>query len=314
MGSRRFDLSGAGEWAMMLGAAVADYLVSCQAGGLAAGTVAAYRYALARMCDGLGDVELSAVGARDLRTWLASVWQIRARYSGELLSPSTVQLCYRAVKTFFVWCVSGGLLSADPMAGVRRPRVPDPDRRHLLAGDLAGLLDAAACGQRPERDIAVLLVMLDAGLRRAEVCALDERDLDLEAHRLTVRQGKGGKRRTVPLSAGTVYALRVWMVARPVKGPRLFGLTGSGLYQMVKRSALRAGLDISPHGLRHTFASLYAGPLDDLQKILGHASIETTLSIYRHKLDAELLALHADRSPVGHLANGQQMRLFGGGG
>lgn len=295
---------------LKLGEVVREYLVACRAGGLSKATLTAYSYGLDRLVEHAGaELALAAVTASGLRAWLAGLADAKSA-RGRPMSEATVEQCYRSVHTFFVWCVTNRYLEAGPMAGVRKPKVNRAVPNFLSLVEMGRLRDALAAGSYGPRNLAVGLVFMDCGARRKEVASLAVHDLDLAEGVLTIRRGKGGKGRSVPLSPSTIFVLRCWLALRPAsQGGSLFGMTGMAIYLMVVRAARRAGVAVSVHGLRHTFATHYDGPLDDLQKILGHASVETTIMLYRHKLEAELIRDHAQRSPVGHLGQERQMRL-----
>lgn len=298
--------------AVELGAAVADYLTACRAGGLAPGTIGAYRYGLERLVEQLGaQTAVAGVTAGQLRAWLAGLADTESvKHKGKHLSEATVEQCYRSAHTFFVWCVKNSVLAADPMAGVRKPKVNRGVPNFLSVEEMQRLVGALSSSLYAPRNLAVGMVFLDCGARRKEVADLALHDLDIAAGVLTIRRGKGGKGRRVPLSPSTIFALRCWLAVRPAAlGQSLFGMTGIAIYLMLGRAAKRAGVAVSVHGLRHTFATHYDGPLDDLQKILGHASVETTITIYRHKLDTELVKRHAERSPAAQLSGLRQMKL-----
>jgi len=181
-------------------------------------------------------------------------------------------------------------------------RAPKQTRRlpHVLSRDeVAQLLDAPRGAEPPAlRDRALLELMYACGLRASEAIALEVGDVDLDTGVLRAR-GKGAKQRLVPIGSAASRAL----VAYLTRGrPRLVGdrmeatlflnhrggrLTRQGLYKIVQRHARAAGLEnkMSPHTLRHTFAShLLAGGCDlrSLQEMLGHADIATT-QIYMHR-------------------------------
>ena len=143
--------------------------------------------------------------------------------------------------------------------------------------------------------------MYACGLRASEATGLGLRDLDLKAGVLRAR-GKGSKERLVPIGREAVAATRLWLErGRPALAglgddPAVFvnrrgtALTRQGLYKIVQRHSRAVGLGdrMSPHTLRHTFAThLLAGGCDlrSLQEMLGHADVATT-QIYTH-LSAE---------------------------
>jgi integrase/recombinase XerD len=139
--------------------------------------------------------------------------------------------------------------------------------------------------------------MYACGLRASEAIGLELGDVDMDDRVLRAR-GKGSKERLVPIGQAALGALRIYVErGRPklVKGttePHLFvnfrggPLTRQGLYKIVRRHAVSAGLGdrMSPHTLRHTFAThLLAGGCDlrSVQEMLGHADVATT-QLYTH--------------------------------
>jgi integrase/recombinase XerC len=145
------------------------------------------------------------------------------------------------------------------------------------------------------RDRAIMEVLYSAGLRVSELTALDWRDIDEELGMVMVRSGKGGKDRLVPLGEPALDALRAWRDEPPnqvsPEGPVITNLRGKRLTprsveKILARRIAEAGLDISisPHGLRHCFAThlLNAGAdLRSIQEMLGHISLATT-QLYTH--------------------------------
>ena len=152
-----------------------------------------------------------------------------------------------------------------------------------------------------ERNGTMLRLMLNTGLRLAEVTALRWRDIDLTTGKLMVRQGKGAKDRTLWVGEGDIDRLRSWRERQAALcGPCEYVFTtlqGKPLghryvEQMVKRYATKAGIEknVHPHTLRHSFATdLYreTGKIRIVQKALGHANLSTT-QIYTHIVDEEL--------------------------
>lgn len=148
-----------------------------------------------------------------------------------------------------------------------------------------------------ERNRTMLTLLLDTGLRLAEATSLKWRDIDLTTGKLMVRQGKGGKDRTLWVSDADVDRLRS-LRERQAGGEHVFTtLAGKPLghryvQRMVKRYAAKARIDkdVSPHTLRHTFATdLYQETSRILlvQRALGHSALSTTM-IYTHIHDPEV--------------------------
>jgi integrase/recombinase XerD len=153
-----------------------------------------------------------------------------------------------------------------------------------------------------ERNQTMLRLMLNTGLRLAEVTALKWRDINLTTGKLMVRQGKGAKDRTLWVAEADIDRLRSWRERQATACAGTYKhvfttLEGKPLghryvQRMVKRYAAKAGINknISPHTLRHSFATdLYreTSKIRLVQKVLGHSDLSTTM-IYTHIFDEEV--------------------------
>jgi integrase/recombinase XerC len=201
------------------------------------------------------------------------------------------------IRNFYAYLALEGHLETNPLAGISSPK---RDRRlpSILTKDHLSALIASADEQTPQglRNRAILELMYAAGVRLSEIVALDVKNLDLAERTLIVR-GKGNKERMVLIGAPAEQALRRYLAdGRPKlasgEDSALFlnrdgnRLSGRSVQQIVRRHALRAGLDqrVHPHLLRHSFAThlLDGGAeLRVVQELLGHASASTT-QIYTH--------------------------------
>ena len=160
----------------------------------------------------------------------------------------------------------------------------------------------------PHRDYLYLRLMLKAGLRASEATALQPEHLNLMSGRLSVREGKGAKDRTLWVGEELLEELREWIDRRngevdeeEASSPEFLLPTRKGtevatshLRRSVKRYARKADIEevgrVSPHTLRHTFATrLYreTSNIRMVQKALGHSDLSTTM-IYTHVVDEEL--------------------------
>ena len=179
----------------------------------------------------------------------------------------------------------------------------------LTAAEIRRLIAAAGRGPGGLRNRALIVVLWRAGLRCAEALALELRDIDRDAGTLTVRHGKGNRRRVVGLDPPAFAVLEQWLDARGVlgvpRGSKVFctitqpniGLPMSGSYwrEAIKRLGARAGIEkrVHSHGLRHTLAveMLREGiPLLVIQRQLGHSSLRTTERYVNHLEPGELVA------------------------
>jgi len=179
---------------------------------------------------------------------------------------------------------------------------PDKLPKFLSDSEVERLLDRP--NERyysPKRDLLMMRVQLSAGLRPGEVVALRPEHIGFNSGRIDVREGKGAKDRVVFVGDSLLEDLQDWMERRPEskwlfptsKGTKV---DTSHLRRSVKRYAREAGLDeldrISPHTLRHTFATKLYRETSDIrrvQKALGHSDLSTTM-IYTHVVDEELEA------------------------
>ena len=211
------------------------------------------------------------------------------------------------VRSFLRWACREGHIERNPARGLPSPRTPKTLPRALTLRDTETLLETGDATSFPERERALFELLYATGLRVSEAAGLDVDDLDLTA-RMVRAQGKGRKERIVPFGEEAEDALRDWLrvrgalrgrtISHDASGEPLFvnsrggRLTTRSMARALKRRLRAAGLpeEISPHALRHTFAThlLQAGAdLRAIQELLGHASLSTTQK-YTH-LDAARL-------------------------
>ncbi len=201
------------------------------------------------------------------------------------VSPATVAKHYRSMQQLFRWLVEDGEIADSPMARMRPPQVPEQPVDVFTDDELRRLLKACQ-GHTFEnrRDTALLRMLIDTGMRSAELVGLGVDDLDAE-QRVANVMGKGRRGRAVPYNAKTADALRRYQRARAVhpkasspalwlgrKGP----LSDSGLRQVLERRGIEAGVaNVHPHRFRHTYAHtwLAAGMQEhDLMRLAGWRS------------------------------------------
>jgi integrase/recombinase XerD len=266
--------------------------------GLSRNTLEAYRTDLLQFGRFLARREVSALEARpaDVADFLAEL------AAGDVDRPpastATIHRKTACLRSFYRHVRREGLVDSDPTATVSPPRRSRKLPHVLTRGEIDRLLSQPR-GMEPValRDRALLEVMYACGLRASEAIGLELTDVDLEERVLRAR-GKGSKERVVPIGQPAVQALRAYIQRGRrglVKGApqahvfvnfRGGALTRQGLYKIVRRHAVTAGLAdrMSPHTLRHTFAThLLAGGCDlrSVQEMLGHADVSTT-QLYTH--------------------------------
>lgn len=214
-----------------------------------------------------------------------------------------------ALRGFCRWCVINGHMKRDPTLGVVPPKLPKSAPRRLNTSDAR----ATAAHAPDARGKAVVLMMLQEGLRCIEVTRAELGDLDLVAQSLGVRGkgGAGGITRSVPLSPETCRWLERYLTEHPASAGPLIrsyhhpnrGVTSAHLGAMVTEWMYEAGVKQrprdgkSPHSLRHTCASDMAdrgARLEQIQQTLGHANPATT-QIYTLGVTPDLRAAMAGR-------------------
>ena len=277
---------------------------------LAARTVALYAEDLKRLqvLAAQAGVDVEHVHTHHVRRWMADMHS-----AGR--TPRGIALIVSGWRGFYTWLGREGVISSNPMAGLRAPKSPKPLPKALNVDDAVQLSDYRHEAQDPwlqARDVAMVELLYSSGLRVAELTGLDIQasaqalgwiDMDsAEAHVL----GKGSKRRSVPVGQQAMQALNAWLAVRRdglppdatdqvalFIGMRGTRLSSQAIWQRLRQRGLQAGMTtpIHPHMLRHSFASHVlqsSGDLRAVQELLGHANISTT-QVYT-RLDYQHLA------------------------
>jgi integrase/recombinase XerD len=268
-------------------------------------TLAAYRRDLTRLLD-----QLAASGVADAAAITPEHVTAFARGLREGPAPlaaSSVARMLSSVRGFTRFLVDEGRIPADPALELVAPKLPDRLPKALTIAQVEALL-AAVDGDEPAdlRDRALLELLYATGARVSEAVALNVDDLTGEEGTAEVVRlfGKGGKQRLVPVGSYARAALDAYLVrSRPLLSlrgratPALFlGVRGARLsrqnaWLLLRAAAERAklGVELSPHSLRHSFAThLLQGGADVrvVQELLGHASVATTQIYTRVTADA----------------------------
>jgi site-specific recombinase XerD len=282
-------------------------------------TVAAYRNDLTDFLSFLERLErpVANVDHVTLRGYLANL-ETRG------LQRTSIRRRASVVRRFYRFCEREGVVDANPAELLVLPKGDSRLPRVLKSVDVGRMIGHAeeqtATPEPPApeawRDLALVEVLYDAGLRAGEACALREEDLDLARGWLRVEQGKGRRDRVVPLADAACVAIESYLArARPALAKRNASgeagtvfLNGRGrtmttrdVRRIVQRLGLAAldGRPIWPHLLRHSFAThLLEGGADlrSVQELLGHADVGST-QIYTHVTSERLRAVYDATHP-----------------
>ncbi|MGH7366868.1 MAG: tyrosine recombinase XerC [Candidatus Rokuibacteriota bacterium] len=240
------------------------------------------------------------VDTRMVRAFLARLHRRR-------LAKATIARKLAAVRSCFRFLARRGALEVNPARQVRSPRLGRRLPSFLPVDEAAALLSPAPEPSRAgARDRALLELLYASGLRVAEGCGLDLDDLD-EARRTVRVVGKGDKERVVPVGETALEALAAYLAMRGRRRGALFlnarggRLTPRSAHRIVGARARQAGISqrVTPHTLRHSFATHMLGAGADLrliQELLGHSRLSTTQR-YTHVSPEHLMRVYDAAHP-----------------
>jgi len=273
--------------------------------GRSPATKAAYRRDLALVARVAGELAPGIVCRAVTARLLDQVFSARAVTESERgpRSAASLHRMKTAVRAFFAWAAEAGVVDDNPARSIRMHRLPRKlpvfltaaEKKRLLK-ELKGRTDFSAL-----RDRAMIEVLLGTGIRLGELAALDMDDIDLDAKHLRVR-AKGNVPQVKFIKSDLRTLLRRYLAERRRHGrPEMEALFLSNRdgrlcqRQIANRLAhwlRKAGIEkeLTPHGLRHTFATHLYGATNDLlvvQRALGHRDVSTT-QIYTHLVDGQL--------------------------
>jgi integrase/recombinase XerC len=261
------------------------YLLRCQVEGKSPNTIHAYAETLRRFLniareEGLPE-DVARIEPTHLYTYLG-------RFTG--LSADTRHRYFREVRCFFNWLQRMGHITQSPFANIKKVRLPLKIVQPFSPDDVLQLLACCDNGDAVSlRDRAILLLLLDTGIRVGELVRLELSDLDLGGQRLQVLHGKGNKQRVVAFGDDCKKALLRYLQERGLSPGRLFVAAGghrnlrpdsslqpNAVKQMLRRLGRQTGIPkVHAHRFRHTFAT-WAIEQDarelDVQYLLGHST------------------------------------------
>jgi site-specific recombinase XerD len=278
--------------------------------------------------------DAAAVGTAEIRGFILYLSQkpcfsnhpyIPQRERG--LSPHSINSYLRALRSFFSWLVAEGVLETSPFLKLKLPRVPHKVIKAFTRNEIQQLLSAidikSPCGYR---NYAIILTLLDTGLRVSELTGLQLTDVRFEEGTFKVL-GKGNRERFVPFGKEVQHCL--WHYCRFLRplpsspasdylfltqdGNRLNKNLIETLMTRYARKCHLTGVRCSPHTLRHTAAISFLrnhGDIFSLQRLLGHSSLEMTRR-YCEVADVDVKLAHNIASPVDNWQITKSLRKSG---
>jgi len=252
-----------------------------------------------------GEAGLRRVDASVIRDFMSSMWNE--------WSPSSMARKLASLRTFFNYCIKQGYIETNPAKEVATPKIPKRVPKFLTVDEVFALLDAAGDdGALGVRDRAILELLYASGLRVSELVGLNVEDVDLKSQTVRV-MGKGRKERIVPMGEKACVALVSYLEKRGTllgekTAERAFfinrhggRLTARSIERLIAKYLRRCGVQktVTPHVLRHTFATHLLGAGADMrgiQELLGHSSLSTTQK-YTHVGIENLMKAYDESHP-----------------
>ena len=251
--------------------------------GKSKGTIKVYGYSIRNLFAFLGNKRYDSITTYDIRAWLASI-----KMSGCKGTSVRNQRCF--IMPFFSWLYNEGLIEKNPCVSIKPIKVPQEEKEAFSSEDIDTI--RSNCKKPVER--AVVEILLASGLRVAELCNLRVEDVNFDELTVRVKGGKGGKDRTTFITPVAKKYIILYMQSNPKKSAFVFTTKRGGAYstagitKITKQLTKVCGIHIHPHRFRRTLATDLARkgmPIQEIQKLLGHTSIETTRTYIETQTD-----------------------------
>ncbi len=269
-------------------------------------TIKAYRRDLAKLinfCDDRGTLLWQGLNNHIVRLFSASL-------NANGMHAKSIQRILSSGRGFSQYLIQKKELTTNPFDDVRAPKAEKRLPKTLSVDQITSLVEIDVNDPLSYRDKAILELFYSSGLRLSELCSLNLNDLDLPSQLVRVT-GKGNKTRDLPIGRQADRAIRDWLLQRnalPLKDFEAVFVSKHGnristrnIQARVKHWAAKQGIElsVSPHMLRHSFASHLlesSGELRAVQELLGHSNISTT-QIYTHLDFQHLAQVYDDAHP-----------------
>lgn len=304
--------------------ALKGFVIHLSAEGYSKSTISGYALSLRRVEQFLGNPDVAKITPNKMSEYMAWLRDeyIPHRSNGDTspISGSGMQNDWKAIRSFFNWASKEFKLKARPDANLKLPRYMPEEIIPFTQDEVQTLLKAAEYTKEASpsnrksfrmkratatRDISILLILLDTGLRVGELSRLQKRDINLDTGEIVVKpfgSGTKSRARTVYLGKSGRRALWKFMAGNEVAADELvFQMETNSIRWLLRRLGERAGIkDVHPHRFRHTFAIEFlrnGGDVFSLQRLLGHSSLEMVRR-YLTLADADAKFSHQKASPA----------------
>lgn len=293
---------------MRISELIPPFLITLKSEEYSQRTLDVYAYQVASLADFLEDPEIEEVSTMQIREWLVFLRDDYRSARGRRLSAKSVYNYWTAMRSFFGWAQRDGLLAGSPADAVRPPSFESPPPDPYTQDEVRRVAEAAMrVGWQAyrNRNRAMVVMLVDTGLRSSELLGLKLRDVDFSRQRVWV-VGKGNKGRHVPFGNATRRWLFRYLSQRGQSPGPLFlthrkgQMSQQGLDDLLGRLGEHAGVPLcNAHRFRHTFALNFlrnGGNMLALKQILGHTTFEM-VERYVQLAEADIEHVHRNASP-----------------
>ncbi len=300
------------------------YQLHAQARCFSSATITHVKRCVGFFADFLGlPLEVSRVTGDDLRRFIVHLktrpaWENCPQSASGKLSPVSINTYVRAVKSFWSWLATEGVIKENPLARVAAPRLPRKLPRIYSEAELRTVIDSV---RDSPRNRAMVELLIDSGIRLSELTTLMVPDIDLASGRIKVF-GKGSQERYAYISPGTALTIHHYLYnvrPEPRGEDRLFiavdgyPLAPKRVQKILEVIGRQAGLKarLSAHRLRHTYATLCLKNGNNLEYVritLGHSDIKTTSDAYLAASDTDVANACKRSSPLANLLRSGRSR------
>jgi site-specific recombinase XerD len=297
---------------------IEGFLLSCKVENKSPKTISFYKNILGKFEWYLSKFGIETIDASIIRNFLGYVkdtenrWDSTNARANRMVSPTTVKSYHISLSALFTWAMEEQLITSNPMATVKKPKLPNKSVKGCEPEVIKTLLNAFNGRSFNDlRNKAMLLMFLDTGLRLSELAGLTLSDINIEKGIIKI-VGKGNKERYARIGIKTQKALWNYLAHRPVEkeyvwlGKGYCKMTVDGIALVIRNLGKRLGIRLSPHRLRHSFAISFlrngANPFE-LQIALGHTTLEMTRKYTQALGFDDVFKRHMLASPVDRLVH-----------
>ena len=301
--------------------AIDGFLLSCKVEGKSYGTIECYSDKLKGFLWYVTNYnwpdDVTAITTQQLREFLAYLRDTPHRFNSNCpramkpVNSTTVQKYYRVLSALFNWLINEELITTSPLVKIKAPKAEKKVIKALTSNEVNQLISVFGNSFEGKRNKAIVLVLVDCGLRLGELLNLTLNDVNMEQQLLKV-SGKTGER-VVRFGLATAKALLKYLMARQtVNGHTEYlwitkegvNLKDSSVETMFIKLAKKTGVTVHPHLLRHTFATLWLKNGGDslmLQRLLGHTTLMMTNRYCQAVGCYDAIEAHRQYSPVDNI-------------